>query len=232
MATLSDSAPPGWGIEARSSQRSSTSDGSPSRSAPSTSTTSPLESSSGSGIPPSGTQRDPLTRRVVERAQRYAEERAHRRAHRLRSRRIGAALRQRDARAEGVRRAQQRADVAGVADAPERKRHRPRTAREILPPEDGDDARRMRERRHLREQLGATSSPATSTSAGSSPAARPASSRSSPSTANSPSLSRQRRSWSLRTSLSRSLSREVIRPAGSAARPSPARRSRRTRPGR
>ena len=29
MATLSDSAPPGWGIEARSSHRSSTSDGSP-----------------------------------------------------------------------------------------------------------------------------------------------------------------------------------------------------------
>ena len=56
---------------------------------------------------------------------------------------------------------------------------------------------------------GETFSPATSSSTGSSE--RAASTRSSPSATSSPSLSRQRRSWSLRTSLSRSLSREVIR---------------------
>jgi len=37
---------------------------------------------------------------------------------------------------------------------PERERHRPSAPPEVLPPEDGDDARRVRERRHLREQLG------------------------------------------------------------------------------
>ena len=36
---------------------------------------------------------------------------------------------------------------------PERQRHRPRAAREVLAAEDGDDPRRVRECRHLREQL-------------------------------------------------------------------------------
>src|SRR3954447_1232008 len=58
---------------------------------------------------------------------------------------------------------------------------------------------------------GSTSSPATSSSTASNPPARAASTRSSPSTTNRPSLSRQRRSCSLRTSLSFSLSRELIR---------------------
>ena len=59
----------------------------------------------------------------------------------------------RDAGAEGVRRAQERPDVSRVADVPERERHGPRSARQVFAPEDGDDPRRMRERRDLREQL-------------------------------------------------------------------------------
>jgi hypothetical protein len=60
-------------------------------------------------------------------------------------------------------------------------------------------------------RAGSTLSSATSSSNGSMPAESAASTRSSPSTKKSPSLSRQRRSCSLRTSLSFSLSREVIR---------------------
>jgi hypothetical protein len=37
---------------------------------------------------------------------------------------------------------------------PERQRHRPRAASQIVAAENGDDARRVRERRYLREQLG------------------------------------------------------------------------------
>jgi len=37
---------------------------------------------------------------------------------------------------------------------PESERHRPSATREIVAAENGDDARRMRERRYLREQLG------------------------------------------------------------------------------
>ena len=97
-------------------------------------------------------ERDALPGRLVEPGQRHAEDRAHRRTHGLRPGRIGAAVRERDAGAERVGGAQQRPDVSRIGDVPERERHGPRPARQVVPPEHRDDARRMRERRHLREQ--------------------------------------------------------------------------------
>ena len=84
--------------------------------------------------------------------ERHPEERAHRRAQRLRAGRVGAAGRERDAGAERVSRAEQRADVPGIRDVPERERHRPHAARQVVAPVDADHARRVRERRHLGEE--------------------------------------------------------------------------------
>src|SRR5437763_11854910 len=96
---------------------------------------------------------DPPPLGLVESAQRHAKERPHRGAHRLRPGRIGAAIGQRHPCAECVRRAQQRANVAGISDPPERQRDRPRPAWQVVAPEDSNDAGRMRERRHLGQQL-------------------------------------------------------------------------------
>ena len=103
---------PCCGIDACTSQRSSTSGGSPSRSAPRTKTTSPSSSSSASGVPPCGTSATRRPLGFVERQHRHAEQRAHRRAQRLRPGRIRAAARERDTGAERIRRAQQRPDVS------------------------------------------------------------------------------------------------------------------------
>src|SRR5207248_4108076 len=192
----------------RSSQRSSISAGNPSRSAPSTSTTSPLESSSGSGIPPLGTRAtrlpsgslnllngtrksDPIEARTafgpVGSAQPSDNATPAPNASAARSSAPtlpGSATRQ-------------SANVTGRVPRVRSSRRKTATTRGGCASDDTSAS-----------NSGSTSAPATSTSAGSTPAASPASRRSSPSAANSPSLSRQLRSWSLRTSLSRSLSRE------------------------
>src|SRR5262249_36950081 len=65
-----------------------------------------------------------------------------------------AALRECDARAERVGGPQQSADVAGVADVPERERERPRPARQIRAAIDPERARRMAQRRELSDERG------------------------------------------------------------------------------
>src|SRR5439155_4233565 len=99
-------------------------------------------------------ERDSPPRRVVERARRNAEHRAHGCPQRLRTRRIGAARRQCDERRpQRVGRTQQRADVPRIGDVPERQSDlRQRPAGQIVPPVDADHARRMRERRDLRQE--------------------------------------------------------------------------------
>src|SRR2546430_2236822 len=90
----------------------------------------------------------------VELDDRNAEERSHRRPQSFRAGRIRTACRKRDAGAERIRRADERADVPRVRDTPQREGHRPGPPRQILPAVDTDHARGMRERRHLGEQLG------------------------------------------------------------------------------
>ena len=87
-----------------------------------------------------------------KRRERHAEDRAGGRAQRLRPGRVGAARGERDAGAERVGRAQQRADVARVADVPERERQRPRAVRQVCAAVDADHARRVRERRELGDE--------------------------------------------------------------------------------
>jgi hypothetical protein len=99
-------------------------------------------------------ERDLRARRVVPREQRDAEDRSDRRAQRLRPERVGAAVRERDGGAEGVGGAQQRPHVPGIPDPPERERDVTGLRRQVGPPVDRDDPRRMRERRDPREQLG------------------------------------------------------------------------------
>ena len=67
-------------------------------------------------------QRDPPAAEVVPASERHAPDRAGARAQRLRRRRVGAAVRESDRRAERLGGADQRADVAGVGDVPERER--------------------------------------------------------------------------------------------------------------
>ena len=152
IATFSDSASPDCGIDACTSQRASTSAGSPSRSAPRTKTTSPSSSSSGSGVPPRGTSATRRPGRLVERRERHAEERAHRRAQRLRAGRVGAAVRQATPAPNAAAERSSVADVPRVGDVPERERHRPHAARQVGTAEHAEHARRVRERRHLGEQ--------------------------------------------------------------------------------
>ena len=98
-------------------------------------------------------QRDATPRRVAEREQRHAEDRAHRRPDRLRPSRIGAAVRQRnERRAQRVGSSDQRPDVARVADVPEGEPDGRLAARQVAPAEDADDPRRMAERRDVGQQ--------------------------------------------------------------------------------
>ena len=68
------------------------------------------------------------------------------RPQRLLRERVGAALRERDGGAECVGRANQRADVAGIAQPPESKAGVARTVRKVAPAEDADRPRRMGQR--------------------------------------------------------------------------------------
>jgi hypothetical protein len=98
-------------------------------------------------------ERDAFALNVVPGGQRDAEDRAGGGPECTRPEGIGALRRQGDTRAEGVRRAQDRADVAGIADVPERDGDLPPLRRQVGSAEDADGARRMAERRDLREQL-------------------------------------------------------------------------------
>ena len=75
---------------------------------------SPPARRSASGVPRARRAR-PLPGRLVEAAERHAEDRPRRRAQRLRRGRVGAAVGERDRRAERVRGPDQRADVSGSA---------------------------------------------------------------------------------------------------------------------
>ena len=68
--------------------------------------------------------------------------------------RVGAALGERDRSAERVGGTQERPDVSGIGDAPERQRRLTRLARQRGGTEDADDAGRMSQRRDGGEQLG------------------------------------------------------------------------------
>jgi len=83
-----------------------------------------------------------------------AEQGAHRRTQRLWARGIGGALRQCDeGRPQGVGRPDERADVAGIRDVPQREPDvGQRIDRQVIPPEDADHPWRVGERRHFREQ--------------------------------------------------------------------------------
>ena len=136
----------------------STAAGSPARSAPSRNATSPVRSTAPSGVAsPPATRATRFARRrrsaARERQQGDAPDRARGGPQRLRGRRVGAARGERDRGAEGVRRPDQRADVSRVGNAPERERRRPVLGRrQILPPVDPDHARRVCGGRDLREQ--------------------------------------------------------------------------------
>ena len=161
-----------------------------------------------------------------------AEDRARGGTERLRRERVGAAVRERDAGAERIGRPEQGADVARGRTAA---RARGTCSRGPV----GRSARRYTPIARAgcgsvetrASSSSSTVSPATSRCTGSMPAPRAASTRSSPSTAKSPVSSRCLR-WpsSLRTSLSVSLSREVIT-AASRVRCRGDRLARRTRAG-
>ena len=138
--------------------RASTSSGSPSRSAPTSSVQRRAAARSGprSGSPAPAHERDrarPAARAsAVDARERDGEDRAHARAHRLRAVGVGAAGPERDARgAEGLRGAQHRADVAGVADAVQVHAQRPRGRAPALLV-DADHARARAERGDARER--------------------------------------------------------------------------------
>ena len=98
-------------------------------------------------------ERDPLSGSVVEREQRHPEDRTSRRSQGFGAQRVGAALGERYCRAEGIRGTQQRADVAGIGDTPERQRRGARLARQGCGTEDADDPSRMGQRRDRGEEL-------------------------------------------------------------------------------
>ena len=144
---------------------------------------------------------------------RHGEDRAHRGAHRLGAVRIRRARAERDAAgAERERRAQHRADVARVVDAPQRDAHRPGRRRRPALRVDGE---RARARAELGDLLAAgaarppppraPSRPRTAAAPAASPPRAAASIRSSPSATNVRVLSRHLRPASLRTCLSCSL---------------------------
>ena len=121
MAALSDSER--IGMWQTSSHPASTASGSPSRSAPTTSVTSPgVELGQRRAL--ARHQRDAPAGQLGDLAhphERHREQRAHRGPHRLVAVGIGRPRAERDAAGpEGERRAQHRPDVAGVVDAPQR----------------------------------------------------------------------------------------------------------------
>ena len=230
---------PAIGIQASRSR--STPSGSPSRSAPSRSTTSPREVELGRAAPPPRgheRRRASAGRRLSRERQRAARARSspprraapsgrsgrrsppRARRRRRRRRRCGSACRRCPGSAT-----RQSASVTGRATA----------RRQVGAPVDADHARRVRGASRPRPAAPARRSRPRRAAR----RARPSRPRRDPRprTTNRPSLSRQRRSCSLRTSFSLSLSREVItpatvadgRPASPAARPWPARRASRTR---
>ena len=181
----------------RVAARATTSSGSPSRSAPSTNVDCARPARrSASGSPPRATSATAAARRA-RRSARAARGRSRRPRPRsaFGAGRVGAARGERDDGAERVRGPDQRADVPGIGDVPEREPDRPLLER----PAGRRGGRRRspaagaRASRPPASSSGSTSSPATSRSTGSIPAARAASTRSSPSQTNSPSLSRCRR---------------------------------------
>ena len=99
-------------------------------------------------------ERDPPAGSVVPPDERHPEDRSGRRPERPRTDGIGAAGRESDSGPEGVRRTQERPDVARVTDLPERERDLPRAGRQVVSAEDGDDTWRVPEGRHLAEELG------------------------------------------------------------------------------
>jgi hypothetical protein len=100
-----------------------------------------------------GDESDALARGVVEREQRDAVDRAGGRAQRFRAERVGAPAGEGDRGAEGVGRAQERPDIAGVDDPPERERRLARLAGQVRAAVERDDARRVGERRDPGQQL-------------------------------------------------------------------------------
>ena len=80
-----------------------------------------------------------------------AEHRAHGGAHRLFGKRIGAAVRQQDRQVEGVRRAEDRTEIAGVLNAVQQKR--PRQDRAGLPLRQAAEEDRALRRVHQRDGL-------------------------------------------------------------------------------
>jgi hypothetical protein len=92
-------------------------------------------------------------RQVVPPRQRHAKDRACGGSQRARPYGIGATRRQRDRRPERIGGAQERPDVPRISDAPECEHDLPSAARQVETPIDGDDARRMAERRYLGEEL-------------------------------------------------------------------------------
>ena len=176
-------------------------------------------------------------RRLAQRDHGHRVERPHARAHRARRERVGTAVGERDVRrAEALRRAQQRAEVARVGDAVElqpdlgsqRVAHE---RREVVGAHDADGAARVRERRERLHDLAeqrctllpaAKSSSAmrslprsssTKTSTGTMPPASAARSASSPSSTKSPVRLRSLASPSARAALTRPFARLVIMPA-------------------
>ena len=107
-------------------QRSS---GSPSRSAPRRNVTGGASRRPAQRLAAVRDERDPRRGRSSQGTSGDAEDRAGRGAQRLRRERVGAPVRERHARAERVRRAQQRADVARIGEPPEREAHVPRRRR-------------------------------------------------------------------------------------------------------
>ena len=153
IAAFSDSA--ATGIVAVASHAAITLCGSPSRSAPTTSVTSP--STPASGSPPWATSAIRAARQLARLAHahdRDREQRAHRRPHGLVPVRVGGAGSERHAgRPERQRAAQRGADVAGVVDAPQRQAQRPGRRRRPALPVHAERARARAELRDLGEQV-------------------------------------------------------------------------------
>ena len=187
--------------------------GSPSRSAPTSSVGSPSTAAAAAAAPrraQPGRSSCPAARRPPRRARPAREDRAHRGPHGLGPERIGAVRAEHDARrAERERGAQDRADVARVADAPQGDAQRAgRRGPALLVDAERPRARAQR-RRPWPAASGSTSMPSSPLPAAHElverrPAggARAAASRSSPSATNRPAASRSRRAAGLRISLS------------------------------
>ena len=100
-----------------------------------------------------GRERHAPGRAVVPGRQRDAEDRAGRGSERLRRQRIRAPFGERHACAERVGGPQERADVARIGEAPQRKARLAGARRQVGAAVHADGARRVRERRHTRKEL-------------------------------------------------------------------------------